>query len=71
MSVTDRLIYRNSDRIRAEHDMAARLFDIIWLWCERSRQRRALQSLDDRLLSDIGIGRAEASEEARKPFWVP
>ncbi len=39
------------------------------VWCERARQRRALASLDDRLLSDIGVSRAEADREARKPFW--
>ncbi len=46
-------------------------FDLIWLWRERARQRRALGALDDRLLSDIGIGRGEAEEEARRPFWRP
>ncbi len=39
------------------------------LWRERSRQRRALMKLDRRLLRDIGIGRIEADNEARKPFW--
>jgi uncharacterized protein YjiS (DUF1127 family) len=27
--------------------------------------------LDERLLRDIGIGRIEAENEARKPFWQP
>lgn len=39
------------------------------LWYERSRQRRRLVRLDDRLLRDIGIGRIAAMEEAAKPFW--
>lgn len=43
--------------------------DLILLWHERSRQRRALMSLDDRLLRDIGIDRLEADIEIRKPFW--
>jgi uncharacterized protein YjiS (DUF1127 family) len=38
-------------------------------WFERSRQRRALATLDDRLLRDIGLTRAEAQREATKPFW--
>jgi uncharacterized protein YjiS (DUF1127 family) len=36
---------------------------------ERSRQRRALARLDDRLLRDVGITRYEAEWECRKPFW--
>lgn len=43
----------------------------IALWHERSRQRRALMKLDDRMLRDIGIARSEAENEARKPFWCP
>ena len=38
-------------------------------WRELARQRRALLSLDDRTLKDIGISRAEAEREARQPFW--
>lgn len=40
------------------------------LWYERSRQRRALARLDDRLLRDIGIDRVSAMEEISKPFWL-
>ncbi len=36
---------------------------------ERSSQRRALAALDHRLLADIGLTRAQALAEARKPFW--
>jgi uncharacterized protein YjiS (DUF1127 family) len=35
----------------------------------RWRQRRMLETLDDRMLADIGIGRSQASHEARKPRW--
>lgn len=38
-------------------------------WQERARQRRALLALDDRLLKDIGVSRADALHEGRKPFW--
>lgn len=38
-------------------------------WQARHRQRRELRELDDRLLRDIGISRAAAEAEARKPFW--
>jgi uncharacterized protein YjiS (DUF1127 family) len=42
---------------------------VIGAWIERSRQRHALAGLDDRLLRDVGISRAEAAHEAAKPFW--
>ena len=42
---------------------------IIRTWLERSRQRYALGALDDRMLSDIGVSRAEAGREAEKWFW--
>ncbi len=45
------------------------LFDRLATWNERRRQRRALESLPDHLLSDIGISRADADYEAEKPFW--
>jgi uncharacterized protein YjiS (DUF1127 family) len=38
-------------------------------WYELHRQRRLLLSLDDRLLRDIGISRADARKEALRPFW--
>lgn len=33
------------------------------------RQRRALLSLDDAMLKDMGISRVDALREGRKPFW--
>lgn len=35
----------------------------------RSRGRSSLAELDHRLLSDIGVSRAEALRESGKPFW--
>ncbi|MFP5518148.1 MAG: DUF1127 domain-containing protein [Alphaproteobacteria bacterium] len=52
----------------AGHWMIA-LFDRFATWSERRRQRRALEALPDHLLSDIGISRADAEQEAHKPFW--
>lgn len=42
-----------------------------WLRCalEVSRQRRALYRLDDTALNDLGLSRADAWQEADKPFW--
>ena len=39
------------------------------LWRETAKQRKALLELDERLLRDIGVSRAEAIAEADKPFW--
>ncbi len=39
------------------------------LWRSRRRERQALRKLEDHQLSDIGITKAEALEEANKPFW--
>jgi uncharacterized protein YjiS (DUF1127 family) len=36
---------------------------------EARRQRRALLALDDTLLKDIGLSRADAAREAARPFW--
>ncbi|MEV8466557.1 DUF1127 domain-containing protein [Fluviibacterium sp. DFM31] len=33
------------------------------------RQRRALQQLDDRMLADVGITRAQAEKEADRLIW--
>jgi hypothetical protein len=43
----------------------------IHAWSERRRQRLRLQELDEWMLRDIGITRAEADAEVRKPFWMP
>jgi uncharacterized protein YjiS (DUF1127 family) len=38
-------------------------------WRRRSSGRAKLAMLDDRMLEDIGITRAEAESLSRKPFW--
>ncbi len=38
-------------------------------WMERARTRRRLLTLDDRMLRDIGVSRADAWREGTKPFW--
>jgi len=38
-------------------------------WMERSRQRQALLALDDWVLRDIGLSRADVMREGDKPFW--
>ena len=36
---------------------------------ELARQRQALAALDDHMLKDIGLSRADARCEAERPFW--
>jgi uncharacterized protein YjiS (DUF1127 family) len=45
------------------------LVDLLLAWHERGRQRRHLRSLDDHMLRDIGLSRADVESEADKPFW--
>ena len=39
------------------------------LWAERARQRRQLAELNEYMLRDIGLTRAEVAAEIRKSFW--
>ena len=46
-----------------------RLTLVLEAWGERRRQRHALRELSEHVLKDIGIGRSDAEQEWRKPFW--
>ncbi len=48
---------------------AQRLFATIVAWQQRYELRRHLLEMDDRLLDDIGFSRAQARQEAARPFW--
>lgn len=48
---------------------SGRLPALLRTWYARSRQRRQLLQLDERLFRDIGVTADEALHEARKPFW--
>jgi len=50
------------ERLRAAMDVVARAG-------VRRAGRLALIELDNRLLADIGLSRAQADREARKAFW--
>ncbi|MEQ9639220.1 MAG: DUF1127 domain-containing protein [Alphaproteobacteria bacterium] len=41
----------------------------VYAWQERADQRHQLASLDDRMLSDIGLDRMAIATETGKPFW--
>lgn len=53
---------------RLGHDLGRGL-DRLLLWAERSTQRRHLAELNDHMLRDIGLTRADAMAETTKPFW--
>jgi uncharacterized protein YjiS (DUF1127 family) len=55
----------------ARRAATGRLLDLLFAWRDRARQRRQLLALDDRLLKDIGLTRADVDIEGRKPFWIP
>ncbi len=57
---------RSSERLRAG---LARAILTLLRWQELVRQRRALLKMDDRMLKDIGISRADALREAGRRFW--
>ena len=38
-------------------------------WRRRTREREELAALDDRMLKDIGLTRADAQLLSNKPFW--
>ena len=50
-------------------DILLRLFESLGRWQQRARSRRDLMAMDDHLLKDIGLSRADAWQEADKPFW--
>jgi uncharacterized protein YjiS (DUF1127 family) len=43
--------------------------DTLLLWQERFRQRRALGSLSDHMLKDLGLSRVDTGRESGKRFW--
>jgi uncharacterized protein YjiS (DUF1127 family) len=50
-------------------DAADRGFAVFREWRRRSRDRARLAALDDRMLRDIGITRADVEYLSNKPFW--
>ncbi|MGH6891152.1 MAG: DUF1127 domain-containing protein [Dongiaceae bacterium] len=46
-----------------------RVLEVPFVWTERAAERRHLAALDDHLLKDIGLSRADITEATTKPFW--
>jgi uncharacterized protein YjiS (DUF1127 family) len=69
----ERLSGRPSDpggrAFASSRSRAASLLRYVLTWSERIRQRQALQALDEWVLKDIGLSRADVMREYDKPFW--
>lgn len=55
--------------LKASLTLAQCALDTVLVWQKREIQRRQLMALDTRLLSDMGMSRADAVAEYDKPFW--
>ena len=45
------------------------LINRLKLWQAVARERRHLRLLDDDVLVDVGLSRADAKREGHRPFW--
>ena len=54
---------------RAGGAVIGRFFATLRQWRRRAHDRAELARLDDRMLRDIGINRADAEFLSNKPFW--
>ena len=66
LAVTD---FRREVRRRPARNRGARVLASLREWRRRARNRAELAALDDRMLADLGISRAEAEFLANKPLW--
>lgn len=60
---------RSRHRYAPSSRFAVRLLDLFQAWHSRAQERRALLKLDDRMLKDVGLSRADVANESGKPFW--
>jgi uncharacterized protein YjiS (DUF1127 family) len=69
-AITGQSLYERAPRLGLDlGGWLDRLSTKVSTWAERKQQRQLLLQLDDRLLRDIGISRADAEDEGLKPFW--
>jgi uncharacterized protein YjiS (DUF1127 family) len=45
------------------------LWATVSIWIHRWEERRSLSDLDDHLLRDLGLSRADVCREKGRPFW--
>ena len=47
-----------------------KIFEVLYEWQRRASGRHHLRRLDDHLIKDVGLSRADVEGEAGKPFWT-
>jgi uncharacterized protein YjiS (DUF1127 family) len=55
--------------LRGVSTLIVKAADTVLDWQDRARQRHSLGEMDDHLLRDIGLSRADVEYESSKPFW--
>ena len=68
LNLTASRLSSSSTPARSEHWLA-RGWTTLSTWLARSRDRHALAELDDFMLKDIGMTRADVVVESGKHFW--
>jgi uncharacterized protein YjiS (DUF1127 family) len=58
-----------SSQVRATPGWLTRAANTIRCWAQRIRSRDALADLDERMLKDVGLTRADILVERSKYFW--
>ncbi|MFA5122148.1 DUF1127 domain-containing protein [Zavarzinia sp.] len=51
--------------------LVAKAMMTLLTWQRRLAERHHIREMDDRMLRDIGLSRADIEGEATKPFWRP
>ena len=59
----------NGISIKGLNALFVNAIDTVLDWQDRARQRHHLAEMDDHLLRDIGLSRADLEHESSKPFW--
>lgn len=60
---------RRRDAVRGPREVENPIVATFREWRRRARERGQLAKLDDRMLRDIGVTRADAEFLINKPFW--
>jgi uncharacterized protein YjiS (DUF1127 family) len=58
-----------NNRDRSKIEFSSRVLDALRLWRKRAIVRQQLRHVENHLLYDIGITRADVEIQANKPFW--